>query len=75
MKGKIYKTCVRVVVVYGEETWNVKTVEECNFSTERAMVRKMCGAKLVERKIASELMERFSLKETVVEVVNRSDLR
>ena len=76
MKGKIYKACVRSVMVYGAETWNVKTTEEGILRrTERAMVRKMCGVKLADKKNTKELMERLSLKETIVEVVKRSSLR
>ena len=33
--------------------------------TERAMVRSMCGVKLVDRKINEELMETLGLKETL----------
>ena len=35
--------------------------------TERAMVRAMCGAKLMERR-TEELMEMLGLKETVVQI-------
>ena len=43
--------------------------------TERAMVRKMCGVKLADKKNTKELMERLGLKETIVEVIKRSSLR
>ena len=33
--------------------------------TERAMVRSMCGVKLVDRKNTEELMEMLSLKKTL----------
>ena len=70
IKGRIYKACVRPAMVYGSETWNVKTVEEGILRrTERAMIRKMCGVKISDRKNTSELMERLDLEETVVEVV------
>ena len=39
IKGKIYQACVRTAMVYGSETWNVKTVEEGILRrTERAMI-------------------------------------
>ena len=76
MKGKIYKACVRSVMVYGAETWNVKTTEGGILRrTERAMVRKMCGVKLADKKNTKELMERLGLKETIVEVVKRSSFK
>ncbi|XP_033103449.1 uncharacterized protein LOC117106208 [Anneissia japonica] len=73
IKGRIYKACVRSAMVYGAETWNIKTTEEGIFRrTERAMIRKMCGVKLAERRNTKELMEPPGLSETIVEVVMRS---
>ena len=67
IKGKIYKACVRTAMVYGSETWNVKTAEEGTLrKTERATIRKMCGVKISDRKNTSELVERLGLEETVV---------
>ena len=37
---------------------------------ERAIVRAMCGAKLMEKKRAEDLMEMLGLKETVVQMAN-----
>ena len=36
--------------------------------TDRAMVRAMCGAKLMEKKKTEDLMETLGLKETVVQM-------
>ena len=36
--------------------------------TERAMVRAMCGAKLMEKKKTEDLIEMLGLKETVVQM-------
>ena len=36
--------------------------------TDRAMVRAMCGAKLMEKKRTEDLMEVLGLKETVVQI-------
>ena len=38
--------------------------------TERAMVRAMCGAKLMENKRTEDLTEMLGLKEIVVQMVN-----
>ena len=76
IKGKIYKACVRTVMIYGAETWNVKSKEEEILRrAERAMIRKMCGVKLVERKNTKELMDRLGLSESIIEIVKRSNLR
>ena len=62
-------------MVYDSEAWNVKIVEGILRRTERAMIRKMCGVKISDRKNTSELMERFDLEETIVEVIKVSGLR
>ena len=43
--------------------------------TERAMVRAMCGAKLMEKKKKGDLMEILGLKETVVQMTKASGVR
>ena len=76
MKGKLYKTCVRTAMVYGGETWVLRKEEEDILRrAERAMVRMMCGVKLVQRKKSSELFEMLSLEEDIVVLVKRARLR
>ena len=43
--------------------------------TERAMVRAMCGAKLMEKKRTEDLMEMLGLKETVVQMATANGVR
>ena len=43
--------------------------------TKRAMVRAMCGAKLMEKKSAEDLMEMLSMKETVVQMAKMNRVR
>ena len=43
--------------------------------TERAMVRAMCGAKLMEKKRKEDLMETSGLKETVVQMAKANGVR
>ena len=75
MKGKIYKTCVRTVMVYGSETWAVKVEDMRRLErAERMMVRWMCGVTVKARKHSEELLERLGI-ESIVEVVSRSRLR
>ena len=58
MKGMIYRSCVRSAMLYGSETWCLRENEmEILRRTERAMVRAMCGAKLMEKKRTEDLME------------------
>ena len=43
--------------------------------TKRAMVRAMCGAKLMERKRTEDLIEMLGLKETVVQMAKANGVR
>ena len=43
--------------------------------TERAMVRAMCGAKLMEKKKTEDLMVMLGLKETVVQMAKANGVR
>ena len=65
MKGMVYRSCVRSAMLYGSETWCLRESEMAILRrTERAMVRSMCGVKLVDRKKMEKLMEMLGLKET-----------
>ena len=76
LRGKVFKACVRSVMVYGSETWNVKGLEAGVLQRmERAMIRRMCGVKLEDRKNTLGLMERLGLNESILEVVKRNGLR
>ena len=60
MKGKVYRCCVRSAILYGSETWCQKENEKAILRrTERAMVRAMCGQKVVDRKTTKEQMDMF----------------
>ena len=51
VKGMVYWSCVRVAMLHGSETWCLWENEIAILRrTERAMVRAMCGAKLMEKK-------------------------
>ena len=43
--------------------------------TKRAMVRAMCGAKLMEKKRTEDLMEMLGLKETAVQMAKANGVR
>ena len=66
MKGMVYQSCVRSAMLYESETWCLRESEMAILRrTERAMVRSMCGLKLVDRKNTQELMEMLGLKKTL----------
>ena len=52
-KGMVYQSCIRLEMSYGSETWCLTENEMAILRrTERAMVRAMCGAKLMENVIS-----------------------
>ena len=63
-------------MLYGSETWCLRENEMVILRrTERAMVRAMCGAKLMERRRTEDLMEMLGLKETVVQMAKANGVR
>ena len=66
VKGMIYQSCVRSVMYYGSEIWCLgENKMKILRRTKKAMVRAMCGTKLMEKKRTGDLMEILGLKETV----------
>ena len=76
LKGMVYRSCVRSAMLYGSEAWCLRENEMAILRrTERAMVRAMCGAKLMEKKRTEDLMEMLGLKETVVQMEKANGVR
>ena len=51
LKGMVNQSCVRLAMLCGSETWCLRENEMAILRrTERAMVRAMCGAKLMEKR-------------------------
>ena len=76
LKGMAYRSCVRSAMLYGSETWCLRENEKAILRrTERAMVRVMCGAKLLEKKRTEDLMEMLGLKETEVQMAKANGVR
>ena len=76
MKGMVYQSCVRLAMLYGSETWCLRENEIAILSgTERAMVRAMCSAKLMEKKRTEDLMEMLGLRETMVHMTKANGVR
>ena len=55
---------MRPAILYGSETWSLG-VNEILRRAERAMVRAMCGVKLVDRKRVEVLVQMVGLEEAV----------
>ena len=63
LKGKIYRTCVQSVMVYGSETWAMKAEDMHRLErTERMMIRWMCGVRLSDEKASVELLNRLDIE-------------
>ena len=76
MKGMVYRSYVRLAMLYESEKWCLRENEMAILRrTERAMVRAMCGAKLMEKERTEDLMEMLGLKETVVQVAKPNGVR
>ena len=66
LKGRVYRSYIRTVMLYGSETRCLKEKELAILRrSERAMVRAMCGVKLMDKKNIKELMDVLGLKETM----------
>ena len=49
-RAKIYQCCVRPVLLYCCETWELTVADEARLrGVERRMIRMMCGVRLVNR--------------------------
>ena len=75
VKGRVYRSCVQRVLLYGSETWPV-TIEDVQRMerAERMMVRWMCGVSLKNRISSAELYGRLGVEEVAV-VMRRGRLR
>ena len=63
-----------MVMLYGSETWCLRENEMAILRrTERAMVRAMCSAKLLEKKRTEDLMEMLKLQ--VIQMAKASGAR
>ena len=75
MKGMVYRSCVRSAMLYGSETWCFRENEMIILRTERAMVRSMCGVKLVDGKNTEDLMKMLGLTETLDKMAQANGVR
>src|SRR6266516_4764497 len=75
VKGKIYRACVQMVLVYGSETWPMKVDDMQRLvKTENSMVRWMSGVTLKDKITSKELRRGLGI-EGVDSVVSSGRLR
>ena len=75
-RGFIYCRCVRPVLLYSGETWSLTAnLKQRLQSTERRMVRMMCGVRLTGRLPSEELRKRLGIQRDVIECLETSILR
>ena len=66
IKGKIYHSCVRSAMLYGSETWCLWEKEMAILRrTEKAIMRAICGVKMIEKRRSQELMSLLALTNTL----------
>ena len=74
-QSKIYKCCVRPVLLYCYEAWEFTVADEARLHrVESRMIRMMCGVRLVDRVSTDVLLDRVVV---VVKIgdISRSHLR
>ena len=73
---RISVCCVRSAILYGSKTWCLKENEKAILRrTERAMVRAMCGQKIVHRKTTEKQMDMLGLNETLYRLATANGVR
>ena len=76
MKGRIYQSCVRSAMLYGIEAWCLRKNEMAILRrTEKAMMRAICGVRLIEKRRSSELVSLPGLKYTLDGLARASGVR
>ena len=75
MKEQIYQSYVRFAMPYGSEIWCLRENEMAILRTEKAMMKTMCGVKIIEKSRSQELMSLLSLKDTLDGLARVSGVR
>ena len=66
MKVRIYQSCVKSAMLYGSETWCLMENEMAILRrTKIAMMRAMCGVKIIEKRKSQEVMSLLGFKDTL----------
>ena len=76
MKGRIYQSCVRSAMLYGNETWCLRKNEIAILRrTEKTMMRAMCGVKIIEKRRSQELMSMLGSKDALNELARANGVQ
>ena len=72
---RIYQSCIRSML-YGSETWCLRENDMAILRrTEKAIMRAMCGVKLIEKRRSQELMSFLGLKDSLDGLAGASGVR
>ena len=73
---RIYESCVRSAMLYGSKTWCQKKDEMAILRrNEKAMMRAMCGVKIIKKCKSQELISLLGLKDTLDGLARVSGVR
>ena len=76
MKGRVYRCCIRLAILYGSEAWCLKENAKAILrKMEKAMVRAMCRQKVVDTKTTEEQIDMLGLKETIDQLATVNGVR
>ena len=74
--GKIYQCCVRPVLLYCCETWELTVADEMRLrGVEHCMIRMMCGVRLVDRVSPDVLRDKVGVVVTIKDSIIQRRLR
>ena len=75
-RGKIYQCCVRPVLLYCCETWELTVVDEMRLcGVEHRMIKMMCGMRLVDRVPTDVLRDKVGVVVTIKDSIIQRRLR
>ena len=76
LRRKIYQCCVRPVLLYCCETWELTVADEAGLrGVERRMIRMICGVRLVDRVLTDVLRDRMGVVVKIEDLIIHSRLR
>ena len=73
--GIVCKSCVRSAMRCGSETWCLGQSERNLQLTERAMVKKMCGLKLMDKKSTNDHKKLLEMNEIIYHMAKADCVR
>ena len=75
-RGKIYQCCIRPVLLYCCETWELNVADEARLrGVKRRMIKMMCGVRLVDRVSTDLLRDRVGVVVKIENMIIQSRLR